>query len=201
MDGRLVFLLEEPSMKLLLAGLLPRLFPGWVEHTHFLLVPHEGKSDLDRSVPKKLRAWQIPGDRFVILRDNDNADCVNLKARFVQLCADCGRPDTLVRLVCQELESWYLGDLVAMAHAYGDAKIDSPGHRKRFADPDSWQKPSVEVARLVPAFQKGSAARRMGSALRSGVNQSSSFSAFVSGIERMTGLTATGYSSGLQHAP
>lgn len=190
MQGRLVFLLEEPSMKLLLAGLLPRLFPGWVEHTHFLLVKHEGKSDLDRSVPTKLRSWQIPGDRFVILRDNDNANCVDLKARFTKLCGQCGRPDTLVRLVCQELESWYLGDLTALAQAYGDAKISSPAHRKRFSDPDSWQKPSVEVARLAPAFQKGSGARLMGAALQPSANHSASFQVFVSGLERMTGLNA-----------
>lgn len=190
MEGRLVFLLEEPSMKLLLASLLPRLFPGWVERTHFLLVSHEGKSDLDRSLPIKLRAWQTPGDRFVILRDNDNANCVDLKTRFTKLCGECGRPDTLVRLVCQELESWYLGDLAALAQAYGDPKINSPAHRKRFSDPDSWQKPSVEVARLAPAFQKGSGARSMGSALRLGDNQSTSFRMFVSGLERMTGLTA-----------
>ncbi len=190
MKGRLVFLLEEPSMKRLLEELLPRLFPGWTEKTHFLLVEHQGKSDLDLSVPRKLRAWQIPDDQFVILRDNDNADCVNLKARYVKLCADCGRPDTLVRLVCQELESWYLGDLVALAKAYGDTKIDTPGHRKRFADPDSWQKPSVEVARLVPAFQKGSGARLMGANLCVGVTTSASFHAFVSGLERITGLTA-----------
>lgn len=190
MEGRLVFLLEEPSMKLLLASLLPRLFPGWVENTHFLLVPHEGKSDLDLSVPKKLRAWQIPGDRFVILRDNDNANCVDLKARFTKLCGECGRPDTLIRLVCQELESWYLGDLAALAQAYGDTKINSPANRKRFSDPDSWQKPSVEVARLAPAFQKGSGARLMGAALRPRANHSASFQVLVSGLERMTGLTA-----------
>ena len=42
MSGRLVFLLEEPSMKTLLDGLLPRLFPCWQAGTHFLCVPHEG---------------------------------------------------------------------------------------------------------------------------------------------------------------
>ena len=106
MLGRLVFLLEEPSMKALLSGLLPRLFPGWVERQHFLLVLHEGKSDLDRSVPRKLKAWQIPEDQFVILRDNDNTNCVDLKAKLVKLCEQCGRPNTLIRIVCQELESW-----------------------------------------------------------------------------------------------
>ena len=76
MAGRLVFLLEEPSMKRLLEGLLPRLMPGLVAGHHFVCVPHEGKSDLDRSIPRKLSAWQIPGDRFVVVRDNDGADCV-----------------------------------------------------------------------------------------------------------------------------
>ncbi len=76
MTGRLIFLLEEPSMKALLDGLLLRIFPDWIDGEHFLCVPHEGKSDLDRSIPVKLRAWRIPDDRFVMVRDNDNTDCV-----------------------------------------------------------------------------------------------------------------------------
>ena len=39
-------------MKVLLDGLLPRLVPG----LQFLCVPHEGKQDLEKSVPRKLRA-------------------------------------------------------------------------------------------------------------------------------------------------
>jgi hypothetical protein len=66
MAGRLVFMVEEPSMKLLLDALLPRLMPGWVAEQHFKCVPHQGKSDLDISVPRKLSKWRIPGDRFVI---------------------------------------------------------------------------------------------------------------------------------------
>ena len=71
---KVIFLLEEPSMRVLLDAWLPRLFPGWVDGEHFQCVPHEGKSDLDRSIPRKLAAWRIPGDRFVIVRDNDNTD-------------------------------------------------------------------------------------------------------------------------------
>jgi len=63
MKGRIVFLLEELSMKELLEGLLPRLFPGLV----FQCVPHEGKTDLDRSIATKLRAWREPGVRFIIV--------------------------------------------------------------------------------------------------------------------------------------
>lgn len=181
MQGKIVFLLEEPSMKILLDRMLPRLFPG----LDFQCVKHEGKSDLDTSVPRKLKNWKIPGDRFVIVRDNDNGDCVDLKARFVRICADSGRPDTLIRLVCQELESWYIGDLTALAEAFDDPKLDQPGLRKRFGNPDSWQKPSVELKRIIPTFQKGSAAREMAETLEASRNRSQSFQIFVSGVRRI----------------
>jgi hypothetical protein len=185
MPSRIVFLLEEPSMKVLLEAWLPRVFPGWVAGEQFLCVPHEGKSDLDRSIPRKLSAWRMPGDRFVIVRDNDNADCVNLKQRLSSVCAGHGRPDTLVRLVCQELESWYLGDLQALAQAFGEPKVDTPAHRKRFANPDEWQKPSVEVKRLLPSFQKGSGARLMGQHLSIEHNESASCRVFLSGVRKV----------------
>jgi hypothetical protein len=186
MKGRLVFLLEEPSMKTLLEGLLPRLFPGWVADEHFKCIPHQGKSDLDTSVPRKLRAWQIPGDRFVVVRDNDNAKCKDLKKRLVAVCTDNGRPETLVRLVCQELEAWYLGDLEMAAQAFEEPRLNSAAHRKRFTDPDSWQKPSAELARLAPNFQKGSGARRMAALLREAEhNRSNSFRQFELGVRRV----------------
>ncbi|MBP6097339.1 MAG: DUF4276 family protein [Methyloversatilis sp.] len=195
MKGRIVFLLEEPSMKNLLQGLLPRLFPGWVEHEHFLCVAHEGKSDLDRSIRVKLRAWRMPGDRFVIVRDNDNADCIDLKARLLAVCNASGRPDTLVRLICQELESWYIGDIEAFAHAF-DPKLDTPALRKRFVTPDTWQKPSKELERLVPAFQKGIGARIMAQHLRETGNLSRSFNVFVAGLKQLAAqMGYTGASS------
>lgn len=186
MQGRVVFLLEEPSMKNMLEGFLPRLFPSWVEREHFLCIPHQGKSDLDTSIPRKLKAWQYPNDRFVILRDNDNADCLSLKARFLEMCANNGRPDTLVRLVCQELEGWYLGDLNALATAFNNPKINNPRNVKRFSAPDDWQKPSVEVVRLIPEFQKGSGARLMGHCLGlEGANTSVSFQVFIAGLQQL----------------
>ena len=65
--SRIVFLLEEDSMKVLLEGLLPRLFPG----LSFLCLSHEGKQDLEKSIPRKLKAWREPGVRFVVVRDQD----------------------------------------------------------------------------------------------------------------------------------
>ena len=186
MAGRLAFLLEGPSMKLLLEALPPRLLPGWVARQPFLCIPHEGKSDLDRSIPRKLSAWQIPGDRFVIVRDNDGADCAAVLNKLQAMCLASGRPDSLVRLACQELETWYLGDLEAVAAAFEQPKVNSPAHRKKFADPDAWQKPSVELERLVPRFQKGAGARAMAQHLGEPEhNRSHSYGKFVRGVRRL----------------
>jgi hypothetical protein len=184
---RLVFLLEEPSMKNLLLELMPRLFPGYIYQKHFLCIAHEGKSDLDKSIPRKLSSWKIPDDIFIIVRDNDNAICTDIKNRFVNICHINGRPDTLVRLVCQELESWYIGDLEALAMAFNDSKLSNPKNKKKFINPDTWQKPSVELARMIPTFQKGSAATRMGQYLNvdENKNQSESFRFFVQGVRRL----------------
>jgi hypothetical protein len=185
MKGRVIFLLEEPSMKALLDPLLPRLVPGWREGEHFQCVPHEGKSDLDRSIPRKLAAWREPGVRFIVVRDNDGGDCLALKARLIELCRSAGRPDSLVRLVCQELESWYLGDLQALSAAFGDPRLATPVLRKRHVDPDSSRKPSVELRRLAPTFQKIGTARVMAAQLDEARNTSRSFRVFVSGVRRL----------------
>lgn len=181
-SGRVVFLLEEQSMKVFLDDLLPRLF-GWVEHQHFQCVPHEGKSDLEASFPRKLRAWREPGVQFVVMRDNDGANCIDLKARYVQLCRDAGRPETLVRLVCQELESWYLGDLRAVAEAF-QANVDTVPLLRRFANPDGFNNASQELQRLIPAYQKIGGARKLAPHMSEARNCSTSFQIFLSGIRR-----------------
>ena len=102
-------------MRVLLDGLLPRLFPGLL----FQCVPHEGKHDLERSIPRKLRAWREPGVRFAVVRDNDRGDCRALKKELLGLCktgrGPGRRPDPLIRIVREELEAWYLGEPDALA--------------------------------------------------------------------------------------
>ncbi|MDR3600409.1 MAG: hypothetical protein P4L49_08030 [Desulfosporosinus sp.] len=59
-----VFLVEEPSMKEFLRGILPRVIPDNVSYT---IIHHEGKQDLERSIPKKLRAFRKQNTQFVVL--------------------------------------------------------------------------------------------------------------------------------------
>jgi len=184
MTGRVIFLLEEPSMKVFLQAFLPRLVPGWREQEHFLLVPHEGKSDLDRSIARKLAAWREPGARFVIVRDNDNAVCAALKQHLLALCS-IGNREVLVRLVCQELEAWYLAQADALARAYPASARAILRLAARHADPDACAKPSRELARVIPEFQKQDAARRLGQLVEPADNRSASFRVFVAGVRRL----------------
>jgi hypothetical protein len=182
--GRIVFLLEERSMKTLLDVLLPRLIPGWIEHAHFQCIAFEGKSDLEANVTRKLQAWREPGVRFVVMRDNDGAVCVDLKARLAQLCSRAGRPDTLIRLVCQQLEGWYLGDLSAVSSAFG-VNADTAPLIKKYADPDRMTNADQEMAGLVPTYQKIGGSRTVAPHLVIERNRSRSFQVFVEGLRRI----------------
>ena len=177
--SRLVFMLEEYSMKVLLDGLLPRFFPD----LSFLCVPHEGKQDLEKSVPRKLRAWNERGVRFVIVRDKDGADCEALKTRLVDLCRDGRRPDSIVRIACQELEAWYFGDGDALAEAFGDDSLRGLSAKERFRDPDAVVQPARALEELIPEFQKVGGARRMSLRLHRSGSRSRSFQVFLAGVE------------------
>ena len=112
---KLVFLLEEPSMKELLTIILPKIIPN---NFIFQCISHNGKRELEKSIPIKTRGWKEPNIRFVIIHDKDSADCINLKNEIYNKIHEARRSDTLIRIVCTELESWYLGDLKAVESGY-----------------------------------------------------------------------------------
>ena len=168
-------------MKALLDGLLPRLFPD----LPFFCLAHEGKRDLEKSIPRKLRAWREPGVRFVVLRDNDGGDCIALKRRLVELCRRDQRRNVLVRIVCQELEAWYLGEPDALADAFDRNELRRLGNRARYRDPDAIRRPSDAVGERIPDFQKISGARRLARHLTRERNRSASFHALMRGIEAL----------------
>ena len=185
--SRIIFLLEEYSMKVLLEGLLPRLVPG----LPFLCIPHEGKQDLEKSIPRKLRAWREPGVCFVIVRDNDGGDCRLLKTRLKELCEQGERVDSLIRIACQELEAGYLGQPEALAVAYAKPTVANLFRRAKYRNPDDVLKPSKKLVSLIPEFQKVSGARRMSGMLTS-ENRSPSFQAFITGVKLVAGKIKIG---------
>ncbi|MDZ4166042.1 MAG: DUF4276 family protein [Smithellaceae bacterium] len=178
---KIIFLLEEPSMKVFLDVYLPRFMPG----LDFLCIKHEGKQDLEKSIPRKLRA--LKRATFVIVRDNDGADCIVIKTRLQRLCEDGGRSDALIRIACQELEAWYLGVPAVLADVYARPKLAELGRKTKYRNPDRLGSPSSELVKLVPEFRKLEGARRMGAAmpLLESANNSTSFRVFVDGVRRV----------------
>jgi len=180
--ARLVFLVEEESMADLLDGLLPRLYPG----LSFLCVPHQGKQDLERSLSRKLRAWREPGVRFVVMRDQNTANCREVKASLVQLCDAAGRTDSLVRVICRELEAWYIGAPGALEDAFPERRgqLSRALRRRRYRNPDSVVRPGDALGELIPGFRKRLGARRMAIRLDRD-NTSRSYQVFLAGVERI----------------
>ncbi|MDR1088885.1 MAG: DUF4276 family protein [Coriobacteriales bacterium] len=178
---KLVFLLEEPSMKNALDHLLPQILPP---NVFFKLLPHEGKSDLKRSIPRKLQGWREPGVIFVIVLDKDKSDCHRLKQELVNIAEEYHRPDTLVRIVCQELESWFLGDFDALERAYA-VDLASVRNKARYRNPDSLGDAKEELKRIIPAYQQGSGSDRIAAQMKIVTNSSHSFHVFVSGVKTL----------------
>ncbi len=51
----LIFLLEEPSIATVLNEILPKILPDTIS---FICIPHQGKQDLAKSIPTKIKAFK-----------------------------------------------------------------------------------------------------------------------------------------------
>jgi hypothetical protein len=170
-------------MKACLEGLLPRVIP---QEMSCIVIPHEGKSDLQKSIPRKLRGWNEPNVRFVVVHDQDSASCPKLKQKLIALCEEGRRPDTLIRIACRELESWFLGDPSAVESAYG-RRVAKLQESRKFRDPDSLVNPAKELNSLIPRYGKVKGAGSIGPRLSLDTNRSKSFQVFVQGVRRIVG--------------
>lgn len=186
MAMNLVFLLEEPSAKNVLDILLPKLLPPEVS---FFTIPHRGKGDLRQSLPRKLRNWQTPETHFFVLHDQDSSDCETLKAELLAICRQAGRADTIVRIVCRELEAWYFGDLAAVEEAFPGNKLQQLAEKSSYRVPDTIVKPSGELERLIPGFYKGIASQTIPHYMNIDGNRSHSFQVFIQAVRSLCGVT------------
>ena len=181
----LVFLLEEQSAAEMLKVILPGFLPDDIQ-TRF--ITFEGKSDLEKNVEKKIRNWCQPDSSFVVMRDQDSGDCRKIKAQLVQKCVNAGKSDVIVRIAWHELESFYLGDLIAVEQAYG-IHLSSQRTRK-YRTPDALASAADELKKITKQeYQKVDGSRRIAKHLKlDGSNCSTSFNALISGIQRLVAI-------------
>ncbi len=183
----LVFMLEEPSARAMLEGLLPRI---GLKLPTVRYVVFEGKHDLEKQVGKRIRGYRNPHARFIVIRDQDsNDDCGGLKAKLLGLCANgLGNRALLARIFCRELEAVYIGDLSAVEAALEITGIAQRQNERRFRSPDTLMTPSKELKQLTKgAYQKVSGSRAIGLQLDVNNTRSNSFKVLVSGLRNICG--------------
>lgn len=173
----IVILSEEASMRATLVALFTRYYPSLVEGIHWQIVAFQGKADLEKNFPHKMRSWSHLSPHFIILRDNDGADCTALKERLHERARTTGKPFH-VRLVCQELEAWLLGDMEAIEKAYPQSRATTFANIAKFRDPDSLGNPSEELAKITGIHSKTAKAQAIAPHLNFSQIQSHSFQVF-----------------------
>lgn len=184
-NQRIEFLLEEPSMENVLTVILPQILPqGYELGINCFLRPHQGKHDLKKSIPKKMKVFSNyhQPTKIVILHDQDSNDCKALKADLQKICTQSGTCEVLIRIPCRELENWYLGDMRAIEAVYPNFKRSRFENRQKFRVVDQ-SFGSKELMKNIKNFQKGHASRTIPLHMDIAINRSESFKQFVRGVQ------------------
>ncbi len=178
---------EEKSMKETLQVILPKIHNSFENKDYFRILPHEGKQDLEKSIPIKLRAWKDNKSiqyKFIIVRDKDSGNCYQIKENIKNLCFSAGREDVLIRIAIHELESWFFGDLKAIDRAY-NSKLSKHRKTSKFRDPDKLANPSEELSKILNSYSKISWSKKISKEMDIENNSSRSFNEFVSGVRKI----------------
>ncbi len=141
---------EEPSLKIVFESVLPKLIP---ENVYYQIYSHQGKQDLEIGLRKTLPTIsRIPGSRVLVTRDQDSADCKDVKKHLAEVIElNCNCPFK-IRIVCRELESWYLGDMLAIEKAYPRFTASQYANKSEFRNVDKIQSPNRTLLRLIPEY-------------------------------------------------
>jgi hypothetical protein len=132
-------------MEAFLRVLLPSVLP---EETTFVLHTYQGKYDLIRKLPSRLRGysnWLPSTQRVLVLVDRDDDDAEQLKALLESIAevaglttktaASGGSWQAANRIAIEELEAWYFGDWAAVQAAYPRVNSSIP-NKAAFRDSD-----------------------------------------------------------------
>ena len=167
----LIIFTEEPSMKATLTCLIPKL---GLDARTVRVIGFDGVGDMENELPRQLRALRASAETILILRDNDNGICAARKSKLMQMAVAAGvAPRTKVRIVCQMLEAWFIGDIGALV-ASRHFRKPVPRRLER-CDPDEQPNPKKELSKLRDGYREITAANAIARHLNPEVNRSASF--------------------------
>ena len=144
----------------------------------------EGKQHLDKNLERKLRGYVNPRARFIVLRDQDGADCKKLKSDLAAICKKA-RKKVVIPIACRELEAFYLADLLAVERGLAIQGVASKQGQAKYRNPDSLDHPAQELEKLTAhRYQKITGSRAIAPHLDLGNTRSASFRNLVSAIRK-----------------
>ncbi len=150
---------------------------------HIQCVAFEGKQDLEKQLPIKLKGWKTPDTHFVILRDQDSCNCYDVKKNLKSICDAANKPRVLIRIACRELESWYFGDLAAVEVGLEINGLIDFQRKAKYRHPDNIIHPSTELKKITKnRYQKINGSRLIGKYLSLDNARSRSFRNFIEGV-------------------
>ena len=196
----LEFLVEEASLESALTQLLPKILPSTVSSK---IHAFRGKPDLLAKVPNRLKgyqAWLPPDWKIVILIDEDREDCVKLKKQLEDIAilaglitkSSCQKNKSfqvLNRIVIEELEAWFFGDVQAIRQAYPKVSANL-ANQQPYRDPDAIKGGTWEALERVlkkagyhlGGLQKQKASSDISQYMNPESNRSKSFQVFDQGL-------------------
>lgn len=196
-------LVEEQSAEEALRHLLPKLLKN---RARARVINLGSKYKLLKALPERLAAYrqrinQGEDLRIVVLVDRDDDDCAQLKVELEKMAAAAGLSTksapgddglfvVLNRIVIEELESWFIGDPLALRKAFTSLpRIEQ--NSGIFRNPDnggSWEALHRFLKKYgiyKSSFPKIDAARRIAPYMDIAQNRSRSFQVFVAGMEAL----------------
>ncbi len=193
-------LVEEPSIESALTQILPKILPSSFT---FKIHGFRCKTDLLAKLPNRLKgyqAWLPPDWKIVILIDEDKEDCRELKQKLEIMAISAGLItksscqkgksfQVLNRIVIEELEAWFFGDVEAIHQAYPKVSPNL-AHQQQFRDPDAIKGGTWEALERVlrkagyhqGGLEKYKAASEISQYMNPELNRSKSFQVFCRGL-------------------
>ncbi|MEK0180956.1 MAG: DUF4276 family protein [Oscillatoriales cyanobacterium] len=194
------FLVEESSLESALTQLLPKILPSTVT---FKIHAFRGKDDLICKLPNRLKgyqAWLPPDWKIVILIDEDREDCLKLKKQLENIAilaglitkSSCQKNKSfqvLNRIVVEELEAWFFGDVEAICQAYPKVSANL-ANQQPYRDPDAIKGGTWEALERVlrragyhqGGLEKYKASSEISKYMNPESNRSKSFQVFCQGL-------------------
>ena len=110
----------------------------------------------------------------------------------MEICQQAGKAEVLIRIICHELESWFLGDLAAVEKAYGftPQSLSKRQTQQKFRDPDRLNSAKQELKKLINEYSAeyyaGTHSKAIAPYLSLTENKSRSFQVFLEAIKKLS---------------